>query len=125
MRGKHGDLFKDAHLYSGHWRAGLRVWLASPDILAGLTVLSASSGFSVSVWNTREEALRRGRRWKSGRKGQQVALSWIRTVGVTSSESSVGDSGLGPRRNTCPPNLMLLWLTAFSLPLTILAVVEA
>lgn len=101
------------------------MWLASPDILAGLTVLSASSGFSVSVWSTREETLRRGRRWESGRKGQQVALSWIRTVGVTSSESRVGDSDLGPRRNTCPSSLSLLWLTAFSLPLTMLAAVEA
>ena len=27
-RGMHGDLFKDTYLYSGHWCAGLRVWLA-------------------------------------------------------------------------------------------------
>lgn len=97
-REMHGDLFKDTYLYSGHWCAGLRVWLASLDIPAGFTVLSASSGFSVSVWSLWEGCYG-DRGALQEEDGGERAVGKVRSVGiiflardceVTSSESSMG-----------------------------------
>lgn len=48
----HGDLFKDTYLYARHLRAGLRVWLASLNILTGLQFfwLPLGSVCQCGVW---------------------------------------------------------------------------